>query len=562
MQSAVQRGGVSVRFGRTALGLLSAAAVCAFAPFASAQFAAVQVAGHTAGNPLIRPIFVTHAPGDYSRVFILEKEGRIRILDISTLPNPTLQLDTAPFLDHRVPVIGGTSNGDERGLLGLAFHPQYQTNGKLYLYYTTNNPGAVSRISEFTNRNPTTLAPSPASSTLDPSSERIMMEFSQPQSNHNGGWMSFGPDGYLYISTGDGGGAGDGADGSGGHNVAIGNGLDRSTLLGKMLRIDVNGTGAVPEGGTSGPTGGYTVPQNNPFVGVTGADDEIWAYGLRNAWRSSFDRATGDLWIADVGQGLWEEINYQPALTSSNLAVVSGRNYGWRCFEGTVDFIDTTPVVQDPPCPAAYNAAGWTGPLGVYDHFQSVTTSPPRRLLNSVGGAISGCSISGGYVYRGCAVPELVGQYLFTDYCGGRVYRTTHNGSGGLVAPTEMTSLWAGSGAVTPSIPSLSRPTNSLVSFGEDAYGEIYIVSMPNTGANEVNPNGRIFKIVSTVPGHVPLSNTDISRDGTVSIDDLFIFLNQWFLSAPNADYNRVGGVTIDDLFTYLNGWFRGSCPF
>lgn len=571
MQSAVTRAGMSIWFGHRAAGLLTAAAVCTCAlTSASAQFAAIQVAGSTTANPLERPVFITHPPGDYSRMFIIEKEGRIRVLNIAAMPNPVLQDATTPFIDHRPTVIGGTSNSDERGMLGLAFHPQYQSNGKLYIYYTANNPSLVSRISEFTNRNPATLAPTPASNTLDPSSERVVMEFSQPQSNHNGGWMAFGPDGYLYISTGDGGGAGDGADGASGHNTAIGNGQDRSRLLGKLLRIDVDGTGAVPEDGVSAPAGalGYTVPANNPFVGVTGAKDEIWAYGLRNSWRCSFDRATGDLWIADVGQGLWEEINHQPALTGGNYSQVAGRNYGWRCFEGTVDYIDNTSTVQNPPCPTNYDAPGWTGPLGVYEHFQTVTVSPPRRLLTSAGGTITGCSITGGYVYRGCAVPELQGQYLFVDYCQGRVYRTTHNGSGGLVAPTEMTSLWSGSASVTPTLPAITRPTNSQVSFGEDAYGEMYIVSMPNAndpsvaGTDELLPNGRIFKIVSAAPGTVPLSNADVTRDGILSIDDLFFYLNLYFIGDTRADYDRINGVTIDDLFKYFNAYFQGGCVF
>jgi glucose/arabinose dehydrogenase len=544
------------RVGLTALSLLLSAGA------AHAQYAALQVAGSTTGNPLERPVYLTHAPGDYSRVFIVEKIGRIRVLDITQNPQPILQAATGPFLS--VTPTGGTGNGgnnDERGLLGLAFHPQYQTNGKFYIYITQTNGGLVDRVWEYTNRNPSTLVPTPASDTADPASARLIMEWPDPQSNHNGGWMAFGPDGNLYIAVGDGGGA---YDDDAGHDATTGNGQSKTTPLGKMLRINVDGAGVAPSGGTIGsPAGSYTVPTNNPFVGQPGLD-EIWAYGLRNAWRNSFDRQTGDLWMGDVGQDRQEEINFQPALTSTNAAVVGGRNYGWRCFEGTVPIGNTdlnnpsAATTNNNFCPAAFNSPGFTGPVGEYNHGVTPPVPATRNITTA-----TGCSIAGGYVYRGCAIPQLQGQYLFTDYCTGRIFRTTLNTTSGLLnTATEVPAIWTGSAAVTPNIPSVGRPTISLVSFGEDAYGEVYIISSPNTGMNEVTPNGRIFKIVSTAAGTIPLANTDTSRNGQVNIDDIFIFINKWFMLANQADFDRNGSLNLDDIFIFINAWFRGSCPF
>ncbi|MCZ6492810.1 MAG: PQQ-dependent sugar dehydrogenase [Planctomycetota bacterium] len=249
---------------------------------------------------LNRPVFATHAPGDFSRLFIVEQRGVIKILDLATK-----MVLAEPFLDIDVLVGGPNDNFDERGLLGLAFHPDYQTNGYFYVNYTNNS--SDTSIRRFTVSGNPDIA--------DPASFFTLLTISQPFANHNGGWMGFGPnDDYLYIATGDGGFFCD--PGQRAQDIT-------NQLLGKMLRIDVDGDDFPKDINRN-----YAIPPDNPFVGVTG-DDEIWAYGLRNPWRSSFDRETGDLYIADVGQNAREEIDYQPAASRG------GENYGWDCEEGT-----------------------------------------------------------------------------------------------------------------------------------------------------------------------------------------------------------------------------------
>ena len=233
------------------------------------------------------PVFATHAGDGSGRLFVVEKKGEIQVLDADGLLKQ-------PFLDIRKRVGSGSS---EQGLLGLAFHPNFGQNGRLFVYYTDKKGNTV--ISRFQANAERTEA--------DPDSEVVLLTAEQPASNHNGGMLAFGPDGMLYAGLGDGGGA----------NDEYGNGQKLSALLGKILRIDVD----------SGET--YTVPADNPFTGQANARPETWAYGLRNPWRFSFDRQTGDLWIADVGQGDWEEVNFQPAGSRG------GENYGWSIMEGT-----------------------------------------------------------------------------------------------------------------------------------------------------------------------------------------------------------------------------------
>lgn len=293
-----------------------------------------------------------------SRLFVVEKDGRIKIV---TGPNTVL---STPFLDIDSRV---NSSANERGLLGLAFHPDYANNGYFYLNY--NDSQGDTRISRFSvSANDPNIA--------DPNSELILMDIDQPYSNHNAGDLAFGPDGYLYIPLGDG--------GSGGDPQNISQNTNR--LLGKMLRVDVdNGTP-------------YSIPSDNPFVGNSSYKPEIWAVGLRNPWRISFDRLTGDLWIADVGQDDWEEIDVQPANSTG------GENYGWRCYEGL-----------DP-----FNTSG-CGPASQY-------TDPIHQYANQFS---IGCSVTGGYVYRGQDYPNLYGKYVYCDFCTGNFWYLEPDGQGG-----------------------------------------------------------------------------------------------------------------------------------
>lgn len=366
----------------------------------------------------IRPLDIANAGDD--RLFIVEQRGLIWILDENgnKLPQPFLNID---------PSVG--SGGNEQGLLGLAFHPDYANNGYFYVNYTKNN--GDTRISRFS-----VLANNP--NQADPSSEKILLEVDQPYSNHNGGCLKFGPDGYLYIGLGDGGSGGDPQD----------NGQDRQTLLGKMLRIDVDGGDP------------YGIPPGNPFVNDNTTLDEIWAIGLRNPWRFSFDRETGDLWTGDVGQDAWEEINFQPVASSG------GENYGWRCYEGN----------------HAYNTNGCAP--------ANTMTFPVAEYQNG-----ASCSVTGGYVYRGCKYPELYGRYLYTDYCTGIIWSLTPDGSGG----------W-----VNQQLANLND--FQFASFGENRHGELFLAGLGN---------GIIYRVTETTESFdYEISITDVTcpADPTGSI--------------------------------------------
>jgi hypothetical protein len=318
---------------------------------------------------------------------------------------------------------------NEQGLLGLAFHPDYQSNGFFYVYYTDANDDA--RLARYS-----VMAGDPDDA--DETSELILLTIPQPQTNHNGGWIAFGPnDENLYIATGDGGGGGDG---DSGHTPGLGNAQDiTDNLLGKILRIDVDGN--------DGPGGRYGIPADNPFVGSAG-DDEIWSFGLRNPWRNAFDRDNGDLYIADVGQSSWEEIDYQPWTSSG------GESWGWRCREGANDF----------------NFSGSCGslthrdPIAEYGH----------------GGDPFRCSITGGEVYRGCAIPDLRGTYFYADYCSGQIWSLVVQG-GVATGQQERTAELA-----PPDPPAI----DSIASFGSDADGELYVLDL----------DGEVYKIVPDGP--------------------------------------------------------------
>ncbi len=411
---------------------LAAALVAALgASLPDAQIGTVRVA-----SGLQFPVYVTHAPGDFGRIFIVEKPGVIRALDLATGAVST-------FLDINPLVVRGTSTNDERGLLGLAFHPQYQSNGFFYVHYINNSSDTV--VSRFT-----VLGDPATSGTGDSTSESIVLTVDQPQTNHNGGWIGFSPnDGYLYVALGDG---GNFCDTGTGHTAGTGNAQDiTSNLLGKILRLDVDS--ASP----------YAIPADNPFVGVTG-DDEIWLYGLRNPYRCSFDSATGDLYIGDVGQNQAEEIDFLRADGGG------GHNYGWRCMEGTVcpSGASGCPATTGCNCPAG--TPGLVAPILDYSH------NPPLAPAASV------CSVIAGYAYRGSCIPEIQGTFFFGDFCAGGNSVWSFDVVGG--APVNFTFRDELSPATDGTV------VNQIVSFGEDASGEMYVVDQ-GTGAN-----GNVFRIV------------------------------------------------------------------
>jgi glucose/arabinose dehydrogenase len=329
-----------------------------------------------------QPVQVVDPDDGRNRLFVVEQSGRIRVLRKG-------RVESKPFLDLSALV----SCCGERGLLSLAFHPGFAENGQFFVNYTDRSGDTMVARYQVATDDP---------DQADPASAVTVLTVAQPASNHNGGLLLFGPqDGYLYIGLGDGGG-GNGQ-----------NGQDLQTLLGKLLRIDVDGTSG---------TQPYTIPPDNPFVGQPGARPEIWALGLRNPWRFSFDRATGDLWIGDVGSGTYEEVNYQAA------ASAGGENYGWNVMEGHA-------------CRTERGCEAFIPPVGGFDHD-------------------AGCVVTGGYVYRGTAMPRLKGVYLFADYCSGKVWGLVHKAKQG----------WRQRGPIATGL--------HVSSFGEGADGELYLVDL------------------------------------------------------------------------------------
>lgn len=416
----------------------------------SSTIGLLQVAsGFTSPVALVEPADGTR------RLFIVDQVGRIHVL-------PAGQSATTVFLDLAARMVnigfdvGGGLIYDERGLLGLAFHPQYAVNGRFFLFY--NAPTAAGdpafadsrvRISEFK------VSASDAN-TADPASERILLEIVKPQFNHNGGQIAFGPDGRLYIGIGDGGGANDVDDG---HTANLGNGQDKTQLLGKILRIDVDGVAP------------FAVPADNPFVNEAGARGEIWAMGLRNPFRFSFDRGgSRELFTGDVGQDISEEVDI----------VVKGGNYGWKIREGRHCFSTSSPESPAASC-ATTDAAG--APL-----IEPIIEYPHRDGSTAVG-----ISVIGGFVYRGSAVPALAGDYVFGDFSTAfaspdGVLFAARKADDGTWQQRSLLVQGANSGQ-------LGR---YVFSFGEDQSGELYILSSANFGPTGMT--GRVDKIVAATP--------------------------------------------------------------
>jgi glucose/arabinose dehydrogenase len=366
------------------LASLAAAVVLITSLGASSSSAATGVTLTAVVGGLSDPVLVTNAGDGSGRLFVVEQGGRIRVIKGGVLL-PT------PFLD----ISDVVSKGGEQGLLGLAFHRDYVHNGRFYVNFTRADGDTA--INEYrVSSNPDVAARSTG---------RRLLTIDQPYDNHNGGGIAFGPNGYLFIGMGDGGGAGD--PGNRARNI--------NSLLGKMLRIDVNGTS---------PGRAYRIPPSNPYVGRAGLD-EIYSIGLRNPWRWSFDRKTGDLWIGDVGQYRYEEIDRSTSATGRGRGV----DYGWHVMEGRHCYIPST----------GCSTAGKIPPVVEYSHSQ-------------------GCSVTGGFVYRGHAVPALSGRYVFSDFCSGTIWTI----SAGARAPASKTVLM--------------DTGLSVSSFGEDQGGELYVV--------------------------------------------------------------------------------------
>jgi len=357
--------------------------------FTTGCFSAQTIALDNFVSGISNPVEIIASPTNDNRLFVVQQSGTIKIVNANGTIAPDNFLNISSLITF----------GGERGLLGLAFHPQFATNRYFFVYY--NNLQGFVRVSRFT-------ANSANPNTADISSEKILLTIPKPFSNHNGGSIHFGADGYLWISTGDGGSGGD----------PNNNSQNKNSLLGKILRIDVNSDNA------------YKIPADNPFVGTDGAD-EIWAYGLRNGWKFSFDKTTNNVWIADVGQEILEEINRVPTTSA-------GVNYGRRCYEGNNPYNTAN----------CASAATMTFPVAQYDH------------------SANKCSITGGYVYRGNLYPDLIGKYIFGDFCSGQIGILDNNNT------ITWTSAFTG---------------NNFTTFGEDNQKQLYVAAT----------NGSIYKIRS-----------------------------------------------------------------
>lgn len=443
--------------------------------------AQAQLTTESFATGLDRPVFMTHANDDSGRLFIIEQEGAIRIVDGDG------NLLMIPFMDIDPLVTGGTSGGNEQGLLGLAFHPDYATegaDGEGLFYVNYIGAGSDTFVMEYSV---STISPNIA----DTNSARLIMTVDQPFSNHNGGWLGFGDDGYLYIALGDGGSGND----PGNRAANLGN------YMGKIHRVDIDSADDFPADANHN----YAIPSDNPFIANTGALDSIWHYGLRNPWRSSFDRETGDLWMADVGQSAREEVN-------QDIGNQGGKNYGWRCREGNVG------------TGLACGSSGFVDPVHDY---------------NRTGG---NCSVTGGYVYRGCELgEEYQGLYFFGDYCGGSVW--TLDQDNGYARSTEFNFGFG------------------LSSFGEGEDGELYIADLfggevfriVNPAAADDNDNGVVDACESACAA-------DITGDGSLDFFDISGFLSAFSAGDMVADFNGDGSFDFFDISAFLSA-FAAGCP-
>ena len=370
-----------------------------------------------------KPVFITSYPNNAKLLYIVEQAGLIKLI------NDGKKL-SRPFFDINKRVVNPNRPGDERGLLGFAFHPNHTNNGKFYINYMDNDGNTI--VSEFSTN---------SELRANHKSERIILKLKQPYGNHNGGDIQFGPDGYLYISIGDGGKAGD----------PLNAGQDLSSLFGKIIRIDIE---QKP----------YGIPKSNPFFGQKGKREEIWAWGLRNVWRFSFDKQTGDKYLADVGQNKWEEVNFEPASSKGGL------NYGWRIMEANHCY--------DPKenCPTE----GLIKPIIEYPNDANHPAFAFRIIeeLSFSETDVEGCSVTGGYVYRGQKIKSMQGQYIFGDYCSGNIWTLKVVNGKAINFKNRTEEINIGGGEFT----------TYISSFGQDSDGEIYIIDY----------NGGIYKLIES----------------------------------------------------------------
>lgn len=375
--------------------MLHRSTITAAALFLAATYCNAEIATRQVAKGFERPVWAGVPTGVKGKLWIMEQAGTVWIVDTKTGEKAA-----EPFLDIKDQV---SRKGNEEGLLSLAFDKDFTNNGRFYVNFTDKNQHT--RIVRFVSKDKTTT---------DPESGEVILRYKQDFSNHNGGWISFGPDGYLYIANGDG----------GSHDDPNNHAQDLKSLLGKMLRIDVS------------PEKGYEIPKDNPFVDQADARKEIWAYGLRNPWRNSFDRETGDLWIGDVGQNIWEEIDVVSAETGK------GANFGWRLREA-----DTKNPYED---------VGGDAPKGAIE---------PVYVYKHGGGENEGYSVTGGYMYRGSKIPELKGRYIFADYQNPRIWSFELKGGKASDVKDHTASLQPKDGRI-----------NLISSFAEDNDGELYLI--------------------------------------------------------------------------------------
>lgn len=461
---------------------------------------------------LNRPSFLVAPKGDASRIYVGEQTGpdsNVYAAPVRVYSLPCYQ-DLGVFVTVPDLIAGG-----EAGLIGMAFHPQYAANGKAYVFCTATSDAGVTielRLIEYQRdpANPDRL--------LTPGT--TILSIPDPDSGHNGGWMDFGPDGYLYIGIGDGGNANDQGTG---HIEPTGNAQNLTTLHGKMLRIDVDGI--------NGDGGLYGIPPTNPYANAASPSirKEIWAYGLRNPWRNDIDPATGDLYIADVGQEIWEEINVQPADINGEMG---GRNYGWRCYEGN-EVVNT----NGGTCPPY--GVGNVRDLLKIGHFWLDPEPPVNRFS---------CAVMGGVVYRGSAIPDLQGTYFFADWCFNWVYSVRAYPAFNTYAdPTDRTAE-----LVTPT------RMKKIVSFGRDGLGEVYILA----GSGVSGPG--VWKIVpADAPPDPCRCIGDFNNDRQRDIADLIHLLGSigtQVTVGTNGDCNADGVVSTPDLTMFLSR-FGVDCP-